>query len=598
MKLFLKLVTLVLLFCWSCSSEEDPLGLGKRPEIVIPSTDKEPVMEAKGGTHSMTFTAITAWTASVVNTRSDNWCTVSPTSGEAGTVTLIITTAENLTPDERNVAITLQGLTNSETFTVTQKQKDALTVTSSKEEVTTKGGDIAIEVKANIDFEYQIDEASKSWITAATTRGLTTSTLNFHVSENTGLKKREGYITIHSGEFSETVTVFQEGNAPEILLTQNEYTVGDNGETIKVELKSNTDYEVKLPDGGWITEAVTRAFSSHTHYFTIAKNETYDTRVAEILFTDKVNGVTEKVKVTQAQRNGIVAGQQSYTIDEAGGVVEMDIASNVECGISIDSDWIRETSKTKGLTNKKFSFTVDAMPEGINRTGTIVFTNKDANITETVTIQQQKHIYFEKTTAELVETKTLKLPYISVLPGERVKWESSDLKVATVAQDGTITGIDKGAAVITVTTEDGKYKASCDVTVKSITDYISFSISSSSIIIGSIVYKNIASTITNNSEYSINLVSLTVLHPVTNAQIAKTTDPNLLGELQGGEQKSLGLENLREDIVPKFIWEYTFGGNHYSNSEKISGSETDNFITSKTISPQFMNLKDYKIVGL
>lgn len=596
MKLFLKLVTLVLLFCWSCSSEEDPLGLGKRPEIVISSTDKEPVMEAKGGTHSLTFTAITAWTANVVNTRSDNWCTVSPTSGEAGTFTLIITTVENLTPDERNVAITLQGITNSETFTVIQKQKDALTVTSSKVEVTTKGGDIAIEVKANIDFEYQIDEASKSWITAATTRGLTTSTLNFRVTENTGLKKREGYITIHSGEFSETVTVFQEGNAPEILLTQNEYTVGDNGETIKVELKSNTDYEVQLPDGGWISETTTRAFSSHTHYFTIAKNDTYDARVAEILFTDKSKGVTEKVKVTQAQRNGIVAGQQLYTIDEVGGVVEVDIASNVEFGISIDSDWIRETSKTKGLTNKKLSFTIDAMSEGINRTGIIVFTNKDSNIAETVTIQQQKHIYFEKTTAELIETKTLKLPYISVLPNEGVRWESSDPKVATVAQDGTITGVNKGTTVITVTTEDGKYKAACEVTVKSITDYISFNITSSFISVGGMFYMSVSSTMKNKSEYSIQLVSLTAFHPVTGAQMSKTTDPSLLGTLEGGGEKSLGLKNLTEDITPVFVWEYTFGGNRYVNKEKVDGSVTGNSIASKAISLKSLNLKDYKIV--
>lgn len=574
MKTFLRLVTLALLFCWSCSSG-DPLGLGKLPEIFISPTEKEPVIEAKGGTSSITFNTTSAWTASVANTRSNNWCTISPTSGEAGVITLTIVTAENLTPDERNAAITLQGVTASETFTVTQKQKDALTVTSSKIEVTTKGGDVAIEVKANVSFDYQIDEASKSWITVASTRGLTTSALNFRVSENAGMKKREGYITIHSGELSEKVTIYQEGNGPEVVLTQDEYTVSSDGETIKVELKSNTDYEVQLPGGGWISEAVTRAFSSHTHYFTVAKNETYDIREAEILFTNEANGIAEKVTITQAQRNGIVAGQHSYSIDEAGGVVEVEIASNVEFGIAIDSDWIKETSKTRGLTNQTLSFTVNAMPEGISRTGTIVFTNSDANITETVTIQQQKHLSFETPTAELVETKTLKLAYISVSPAESVTWKSSDTNVATVAQDGTITGVNKGTTVITVTTQNGKYKATCDVSVKSITDYISFSISSSGISIGGIVNKTVSFIIKNKSEYSVTLTSLTVFHPVTNAQISKTTDPSLLGVLPGGEEKGLGL-NLHEDIIPKFVWEYSFGGNRYSNLEKIDGSETDN----------------------
>ena len=44
-------------------------------------------------------------------------------------------------------------------------------------------------------------------------------------------------------------------------------------------------------------------------------------------------------------------------------------------------------------------------------------------------------------------------------------WSSSDYTVASVAQDGTVTGIGGGTAVITAGTEDGSYQASCTVTV-------------------------------------------------------------------------------------------------------------------------------------
>ena len=45
-------------------------------------------------------------------------------------------------------------------------------------------------------------------------------------------------------------------------------------------------------------------------------------------------------------------------------------------------------------------------------------------------------------------------------------WKSSNKKVATVTKKGKVKGIKKGSAKITVTTKDGKKKATCTVTVK------------------------------------------------------------------------------------------------------------------------------------
>ncbi|MBR6158795.1 MAG: Ig-like domain-containing protein, partial [Lachnospiraceae bacterium] len=47
-----------------------------------------------------------------------------------------------------------------------------------------------------------------------------------------------------------------------------------------------------------------------------------------------------------------------------------------------------------------------------------------------------------------------------------VTWKSSNKKVATVTKKGKVKGIKKGSAKITVTTKDGKKKATCTVTVK------------------------------------------------------------------------------------------------------------------------------------
>lgn len=51
---------------------------------------------------------------------------------------------------------------------------------------------------------------------------------------------------------------------------------------------------------------------------------------------------------------------------------------------------------------------------------------------------------------------------------KEVKWTSSDPTVASVNNDGVVTGLAKGKATITVTTVDGKHTASCVVTVKEV----------------------------------------------------------------------------------------------------------------------------------
>ena len=255
--------------------------------------------DAQGETKSVTVTCTTGktWTLS----GGESWCTASGSNGNNG-ATVTFTAEANTSPDERNATYTFTCGDKTAKLVVTQKQQDALTVTSSKVEVDAQGGPINVEVKANIPFEYVIADKDKGWITPVETKSMQTTVLSFNIAQNESIQKREGTITIKSGELNETITVYQAGEQPTIVITQNTYEVSGKGETIKVEINSNVEFSVSIPAtySAWIQEAAEpRALSTHTKYFTISINLETQSRTGEILFTSQEHNLTEKVTIQQ-----------------------------------------------------------------------------------------------------------------------------------------------------------------------------------------------------------------------------------------------------------------------------------------------------------
>ena len=308
MKKFIPFLILALVWIgWSCSSDNKeeitPTPTPEPENTKIEITSNQPVMEQTGGTATVSFTTNAAWTASV--SANTSWVTVSPTSGGKGTHTLSVTTTENDTYDERNASVTIKAGNVSKNFTVTQKQKDALTVTSNKVELEAEGGDFSIEVKANVAVSYKIEEAAKEWIMESKSRGLSTTTLIFKAKNNESEETRQATIMLKGGDnLTETVTVYQAGKEKEILLlTQDEYTVESEGDTLTVELKSDTEYEMVWPDVDWVSEASSRAVSSYTHYIAVAPNETYSHRKTQIVFRSKTSETADTLTINQLEKD-------------------------------------------------------------------------------------------------------------------------------------------------------------------------------------------------------------------------------------------------------------------------------------------------------
>ena len=393
---YLQLLFVMLLFVVSaCGGNEDDITPPEpeTPAITVPDLENlRPVLNQEGGTVSISFTTTADWTASLVNTRAESWIIVTPSSGSKGKNEITITTTANETYDERNATVVLKCGSDSKNIVVTQKQKDALTVTSSKYEVDSKGGNISVEVKANINFEVEV---KADWIKqqAEKTRALTTSNLNFTIEPNETGDKREGEIIIKSGELSETIKVYQ-GFKNFITLTKKDFTIPEEGGSVDIEIKSTLGYEVKmLPDVvDWITEVQSRAVSTHTHHYTVSPNDTYDSREVKIVFYDpKDKNVADTVTIYQLQKDAIVLAQDEYIMEAEGGELDFTVSANVEFKVSVSADWIEQIS-TRGLIDKRLKFVVKENTSDENRETVITISN-DKLEQHIKVIQKGKNIF-------------------------------------------------------------------------------------------------------------------------------------------------------------------------------------------------------------
>ena len=383
----------------------------------------------------MSFSTNRDWTVSLANTANgENWCTVTPLNGKAGDNNIQIRVAANKGYDDRNVSLTIAAGGTSRTVIINQKQQDALTLTANKFEVGKNGGKINVEVKANIQYEVIISETSKSWISqSAKTRGLISNNLSFDIAPSKEYDKRTGEIIIQSGELTETVHVYQSGEGV-LLLTKSEYSVSDKGETIAVDLKTNFEFDVKMPDVDWVQSAAkTRGMSSHTLYYTIAPNGTYDSREAEIIFYDKNSAVKDTLKIVQAQKDAIIISQKDYNVSANGEIIEVELSANIDYTVLIpsDYDWITQMPATKGLINNKLYFDIVSNIKEHSRNGIIIFQNNIEN--DTINIFQKGAVYDPSTIHVHVEKAGALFSMIA---------ESKKYQITNLTVTGTINYMD------------------------------------------------------------------------------------------------------------------------------------------------------------
>ena len=357
------------------------------------------------------------------------------------------------------------------------------------------------------------------------------------------------------------MTIYQTGGGI-LTLTQNEYNVSSSAQEIAIEISSNFDYDVTLPNVDWISKVTsqTRGLSTHTLRLAIAENTDYDARSAKIKFYDKNSDLSEEVTITQSQKNALLIDKKEYEFYEDGGTLSIDVNTNIDYAISIDCEWIKENSaSTRGLEKKNSTFSVSAMTDNSSRKGTVTFSNEATGVSESVVVKQVRAIFFEVSTLDLMEGSEKKIN-ITNNSGQSITWSSSNEAVAAVDNNGLVKALGGGSATITAKTSDGKHACTCAINVKNITNFINakgtagvvFS-SNSHISYGSFINW----TFYNNSSEKVYIKTLQLIDGITGeGGNLMSIDKDVEANSNVSFSTTIGLLGINSPVTGRFRYEY------------------------------------------
>lgn len=345
------------------------------------------VFPSKGGEEYFDIESNTNWTIS----NSSDWLTIEPTKGN-GNASITLTATASDVYDDRNTVITVKAEDKTETFTVTQKYAEALLVTKNKFDIPQEGGDFTIEIQSNISYEIQIDSDSQSWISEVPkSKALTTYTHTFSVANNPNTTKRNGSIEfIGSNGKAETVNIYQ-AQKDELVLSESEALVPAKGGEVRVQLRSNVDYEVIIPeDVDWVEQI--QSDKADELVFNVKPNSETYTREVGIIVKDKNSDLSQPFKITQIAGN-IIIEETDYEVPARGDTLNIIFTPDVEdYEIIIDEDYASWVSYeiTKPEDSYQHILTLYIGPNTVNRTRTAKIDIKDINsaVKQTISVKQ------------------------------------------------------------------------------------------------------------------------------------------------------------------------------------------------------------------
>lgn len=404
----------------------------------------------------------------------------------------------------------------------------------------------------------------------------TASTLTVTVEENNTFDQRQATVTITDildPTAYRTFTVKQKQN--DVIMVADDsssYLVATDGGQVVINLESNVSYKVQIQNADWITlpSSGTRGLQKSQVVLNVARNNTEASRSAQVLISDDTSGAKTLVLITQEFKPYLRVAETNYTFDEHGGEFDILVEANIsfDCNTVPEDSWVKKKGNRVTVDDNTFSqkITIAALTEKTpKRTSTISVENlgfassgqgddKFEN-TFTINITQTRNIYIQESSIKLLTTGSQKLTLYNA-NNEAVLWKSSDESIATVDDEGKVTGTGAGTTTITVASADGVHTDQVTVTVErpaDLKDKFVYEWQSGYSVIDGVggILTSISCNLTNNSDFDIQLVKVAIYQ---DGNIMTSTNFDAAsGALAKGATKkaSFDIPIEREEVKPE-----------------------------------------------
>ena len=272
-----------------CSCEKEPMLSISINSITAPST---------GNSTTIVVNSNNPW-----NVSGNDWCTVSPSSGEGGEISVTVTIKENTTYDARNCTLTFTSASLTQSIVVNQESNYGIVLPKNTYDVSSDVQQISVEVKANVEYDISIDV---DWIKQIGTKALTSNKILFNISANDTYDNRIGKITIKQtdGSLSETIVVNQ-CQKDGLFASPSEFFLSKYNHNIEVAVEANVDYVVSCEEE-WIHIISTKALSSNTISLSIDTNYTFEQRIGVVHVKDNKGLLESCITISQEPDEVIV----------------------------------------------------------------------------------------------------------------------------------------------------------------------------------------------------------------------------------------------------------------------------------------------------
>ena len=162
---------------------------------------------AKGGEQTITVTAPAAWT--IRKSSGNDWLTIKPESGNAGTTQVTLTAAENTTTGSRTATLTIKSGELTKSINVSQSAATPeILLDINNMEFTSGSASKTFKISSNTSWTVSSDQ---TWCNISPTYGNGDGSVTVNVEENSSTSERSATITVKSDAGNKTVSVKQSG---------------------------------------------------------------------------------------------------------------------------------------------------------------------------------------------------------------------------------------------------------------------------------------------------------------------------------------------------------------------------------------------------